>query len=297
MTIAHAVSTRAWAVGDGLIYVGSAPPPGATAFDPAARRLPSGTEPGGAVDARPIDLDLKDATPAEACARVAAAAGRAIELRGAPDPDRRVTLQLRAVPWPAALDLVARAADCDVEPAAAGAVVRPVARIALVRGGPVRLGTLAAILGAVERDAGGSFDLVVPPEVSTRRTAVNLADVRPREALVAWAQAAGCALSSATSGPTIAAVSTQATRGSWTTAAVDYSAAEPRVEAAVLTRGGAWAVINDRIYRVGQTLVDPATGEDVEGSEVLEVTADYVSLRLPGGERSFEVPRPSPPRR
>jgi hypothetical protein len=293
VTIAHAVDTRAWAVGDALIYVGGSPPPGATAFEPRTRR-PSVGAWVGAADADPIDLDLKDATPAEACARVAAAAGRAIELQGAPDPDRRVTLRLRAVSWPAALGLVAQSADCDVEPVAAGAILRPIARLSLVRGGPVKLGTLASILGAVERGAGRSLDLVIPADVCARRAAVDLVDVRPREALVAWAQAAGCQVSSAPSGPTIAAVSTPATPGTWTTDRVDYSAADPRLEAVVLGRGGAWAVINDRPYRLGQPLVDPASGEDVEGSEVLSITKDGVRLRLPGGERSFEVPRPRP---
>lgn len=292
VSIAHAARSRAWAVGEGLIYVGDAPPPGATPFEPWARPL---LTPGEWQDAGPIDIELTEATLADACARVAAAAGRAIELRGAPDPARRVTLKVRQLPWPAVLAEVARQAGCDVEPAALGAIVRPIPRLSLVRTGPVRLAPLLSILATVERDAGWSFDVTTLEGVGDRRASVDLVDVRPREALVAWAHAAGCELSGEPSRPAIAAVATQAAPGTWTSSPggaprVAYSAAEPRLEAVVVGPRGAWAVINGWRYEPGQVLVDPTNEEDIEGSEVLSITKDGVRLRLPEGERSFEAP-------
>lgn len=287
LAVAHAAGTRAWLVGEELIYVGATPPQGATPLQVASARAPAALAAGPTVD-----LELSGATVVEACAAIARAAQRPVEVQElARDDPRRVTLRLRATAWQTALHLVAERTDCQVTLEGAGAVVRPVVRLARLRTHQARLGELLPFLSGFELRG---LNVVVGADAAGRTVSLDLSGARPGEALEGALAAAGCEL----------VEEGRVRRVRVREGSQDPPAGRPagrghlELTALAQVAGRAQALLSGRVYREGERLLDfdeePLGVVSAVGSERVQVTLEDGRVLTLDLDQRHIVPIPPP---
>lgn len=245
-----------------------------------------------------VVLQFTDADARTVLQLFAAYSGKSLVLH--PDVQGRVTLDLRSVGWYASILAIADALGLEVfaygpdlllvAPAGTpskGERLRlgdapapppaPRPRVPLLRARGAPLGALALLLAAT-----GGFDLVVGPG-GDRAVRLDLRDVDPHRALAALADALDLELSPG-------APARLRARGPAVEPAVEPAPVAAGLQAVALVADGWRAVIDGRVYRPGDEVLD-ANGDET-GVVVAEVDAAGVLLRRPrdGGARRVELP-------
>lgn len=190
----EALGTRAWSVGQELIYVSGEAPPGGRPYEPAS----SADLPEDQVGPR-VDLDLREVPLPEACARLAEASGRRIELKGAHRLRApAVTIRVSSAPWRAVLRILAEWTDCDLERRGDEAALCPAPRVESLALDGATLGGAVSLLAFGALDLGASLTagpgVVVGADINARRVDVRLYRARIDDALRAVLLLARCQL-------------------------------------------------------------------------------------------------------
>lgn len=277
-SLATTLRARAWQVGDhvAVLQPQDAPAPqGARPFE----LTPVWT-------GRPADdvrVDVGRGTVAELCAQVADQSSARVECRV--DGDDVLDLELSQVSWRQAVREIARAAGCWVDDVSGGVRLRPRQHTRL-RAFDAPLGTWLQLLGAH-----ADRRLLLSPAVELRRLTIDLTDVSPLDAFEGSVRALGLVsepertyLLRVMPGERLPANNFQDPpppgRGRLGDVELDWPVLQAVVQ---IEDAQPAAILEHRIYREGDELIDPETEEPLPVI-VSALRHDRVRLSTPAGD-------------